>query len=335
MKKNVLIVMLGVLLIGGNVFAQGDLLVNGRVAVGGAVSSVDKLRVQGSDIATGLFVTNAQSTGINPVTGSTYEVTISGTNNFGPTAGMVNRVQYNGARAGGQGDLILNQGVLQLLSQTPGTTNFNADLGLVGFSSGLEVSGARNYNGDFYGINVSSGRAGSYSGTYNMANYFGYLVNGVATSGAGGGSINVGNAYGFYANTFSTASNNYSFYASGGAATGKTNNVGLWVGALSGATNNYGIVLDGDGAGSDLVFGAAGGTCRPSIYAIGGFVKAKNKNCIESPLSPHDPVTGEWIFYSKNLRTGKTVKVNMEKLVEAVEKLTGEKFMIQTMEEMK
>ena len=50
-------------------------------------------------------------------------------------------------------------------------------------------------------------------------------------------------------------------------------------------------------------------------------------------LSPHDPVTGEWIFYSKNTRTGRVVRVDMEKLVKAVEELTGEQFMVEKFEE--
>lgn len=44
-------------------------------------------------------------------------------------------------------------------------------------------------------------------------------------------------------------------------------------------------------------------------------------------LSPHDPVTGEWIFYSQNVKTGRTVRIDMEKLVRAVEEISGKKFM--------
>jgi len=46
-------------------------------------------------------------------------------------------------------------------------------------------------------------------------------------------------------------------------------------------------------------------------------------------LSPHDPKTGEWIFYSKNTKTGRVVRVNMEQLVREVEKLSGKKFMFE------
>jgi len=43
--------------------------------------------------------------------------------------------------------------------------------------------------------------------------------------------------------------------------------------------------------------------------------------------TPHDPETGDWIFYSKNIKTGRVVRVNMEKLVKKIEELTGEKYM--------
>jgi len=51
----------------------------------------------------------------------------------------------------------------------------------------------------------------------------------------------------------------------------------------------------------------------------------------ETQISPHDPETGEWIFYSQNKKTGRRVRCNMDKLVKAVEKLTGEKFMIESL----
>ena len=42
-------------------------------------------------------------------------------------------------------------------------------------------------------------------------------------------------------------------------------------------------------------------------------------------ISPHNE-QGEWEFYSKNTKTGKTVRVNMEALVKEVENLSGKKF---------
>ena len=42
-------------------------------------------------------------------------------------------------------------------------------------------------------------------------------------------------------------------------------------------------------------------------------------------LSPHDPLTGDWIFHSRN-DNGTEVKVNMEKFIRRMEQLTGETF---------
>jgi len=43
-------------------------------------------------------------------------------------------------------------------------------------------------------------------------------------------------------------------------------------------------------------------------------------------ISPHNG-KGEWVFYSKNTRTGRVVEINMEALVKEVERLSGKKFL--------
>lgn len=43
-------------------------------------------------------------------------------------------------------------------------------------------------------------------------------------------------------------------------------------------------------------------------------------------ISPHNP-EGEWQYFSKNIRTGKVVKINMEKMIRKLEEITGESFM--------
>ncbi len=63
------------------------------------------------------------------------------------------------------------------------------------------------------------------------------------------------------------------------------------------------------------------------IYTVGGELFALDQSGNSTQLSPHNAETGEWIFFSKNLKTGRVVKVNMEKLVKKIETLTGEKFM--------
>jgi hypothetical protein len=118
----------------------------------------------------------------------------------------------------------------------------------------------------------------------------------------------------------------------GGATLDVTSQTGLWIDKQALGSSNYGIVLDGDGAGADIVFGP---TQSERIYSNAGRLYAQDSFGNQTILSPHDPETGEWIYYSKNIKTGKVVRVDMEKLVKAVEKLTGEKFMIETVEETK
>ena len=42
-------------------------------------------------------------------------------------------------------------------------------------------------------------------------------------------------------------------------------------------------------------------------------------------ISPHNE-QGEWEYYSRNIKTGKTVRVNMEKMIQDIERLTGNKY---------
>ena len=54
------------------------------------------------------------------------------------------------------------------------------------------------------------------------------------------------------------------------------------------------------------------------------FVRDSNGNVTQ--ISPHTP-EGEWQYFSKNTKTGKVVKVNMEKMIRKLEEITGESFM--------
>jgi len=108
-----------------------------------------------------------------------------------------------------------------------------------------------------------------------------------------------------------------------------TGNVGIGTGTF--AINTVSVLALGNGTAP-----AAGTANQSYMYAKDEsassemFVMDEAGN--ETKISPHDPITGEWVFYSKNVNTGRTVLVNMEKLVKAVEELTGEKFMIETHE---
>lgn len=63
------------------------------------------------------------------------------------------------------------------------------------------------------------------------------------------------------------------------------------------------------------------------IYAKGTtaelFVKDGAGNITQ--ISPHSN-EGDWVYYSENVKTGKRVKVNMEKMIRRLEEITGETF---------
>jgi hypothetical protein len=52
-----------------------------------------------------------------------------------------------------------------------------------------------------------------------------------------------------------------------------------------------------------------------------------------TPLSPHDDVSNEWIFYSVNTVTGKTMRVDMERLVKRLDQLLGGGFVTEFLQE--
>jgi len=54
------------------------------------------------------------------------------------------------------------------------------------------------------------------------------------------------------------------------------------------------------------------------------FVQDSNSNVTQ--ISPHN-AEGEWHYFSRNTRTGKVVRVNMEKMIRKLEEITGESFM--------
>jgi hypothetical protein len=54
------------------------------------------------------------------------------------------------------------------------------------------------------------------------------------------------------------------------------------------------------------------------------FVQDSDGNVTQ--ISPHNP-EGEWQYFSKNIRTGKVVRINMEKMIRKLEEITGESFM--------
>lgn len=291
MKKKIFILLVVSLLIGVNVYAAGDLKVGGHMAIGSSSSVL-------SNIALRIGEEQTINAGIG---GAEFLPTHSPTTigNYQSTA-MSGRFGFKTANWG---------------------TSSIAGMDFQTLPKGNTVAGSSTL--DLYGARVKA------------------VVEWGDTSAVNPGGFAAKNIYGFYIKPYeendnpnsggtNLSGNMYGLYISGSENLDTvTNSVGIWVDKMNqiNASANYGIVLNGDGAGSDIVFGP---TQNTSIYSNTGELYAKDQAGNVTQISPHDPETGEWIFYSKNVKTGRVVRVDMEKLVKAVEKLTGEKFMIET-----
>ena len=110
------------------------------------------------------------------------------------------------------------------------------------------------------------------------------------------------------------------------------------------ATNSGGrVVVTGNGDKSQtatdfLVWGAQleAGTSSPGVYvqttttSATGYeqraeVYVKDESGNVTKISPHNEA-GEWEYYSRNTKTGKVVRVNMEEMIRDLEKLTGKTY---------
>lgn len=97
-------------------------------------------------------------------------------------------------------------------------------------------------------------------------------------------------------------------------------------GKLNIIINNFGYntsTFDGTAAG---VIAIANGTAPTAGTANQSYLYARDVSSSseihvmdeagnESQISPHDSETGKWIFYSKNVETGRIVRVEMEELI--------------------
>jgi len=106
---------------------------------------------------------------------------------------------------------------------------------------------------------------------------------------------------------------------------------------FSSEVNNVGIGTDTFGTNAAKVLAIANGTAPTSspadmvqLYAedVSGSseLKVRDEAGNVTVLSPHDPETGEWIFYSVNTKTGKVLRVDMEKLVKFIDEKFGTNF---------
>lgn len=304
MKQKILMLMVGILFIGVNLYAAGDLIVNGKLGAGTSTLSA-KINAVSTDESV-LNITAGKSSDVASFNGAVITLNGNSASNAGATGLFVSPSSNTAGATGGilMGSMyktrLAGSGIVDGALGFKNQVHFDTSIGsyTVARAVGQEIAflqgGGNNKNHtvtEYYGIRSLGNNAGS---------------------GAIGGTKW---SHAYFEN----------FPSMGGTV---TNVSGLWIDNQTLGTNNRGIVLNGDGAGSDIVFGPSQGA---RIYSESGYLKAQDIRGNVTTFSPHDPVTGEWIFYSKNINTGKTVRVNMEKLVQAVEKLTGETFMVETL----
>ena len=115
------------------------------------------------------------------------------------------------------------------------------------------------------------------------------------------------------------------------------------------ATTARADTIESDTSNADLVFNTQGTgvfdfnaaikmaeVSKPSAVADHGFIYVKNDSGTgevfvldaadnETKISPHND-SGEWEYFSRNSRTGKTVRINMEAMIRDLESFTGNKY---------
>ena len=198
--------------------------------------------------------------------------------------------------------------------------NTSADLGTISTVTG--------FIGYFYVV--------PWAGSVAVTDCIGCSASGDIDAGYLGGSnsITVTNATAFRSPGMSH------YGASGSVTTAVTNSYEFYASGISNATNPW-VFYDATTAGGNgnsrlgaiqlyRQSSAPSGVAEAAhIYALDDSASAevyvKDEAGNATKISPHNE-KGEWEYYSKNTVTGKTVRVNMEKMIRKLEEFTGESF---------
>jgi len=311
MRRTVWAVMAVALLIASNLFAaDGDLIVEGNIGVGTDTPTA-RVDVDSTNTIAGDFA-------------------VTRTSNQGSKALYINYIDnVTDATTGGQALLVQAThntgasfsywwasitGALYAVNLKGSNWSWGT-AGVTVQSNALVFASSGDYKfADVTANSSAIGTTGGDSGTRSITNLAAYR--GAISLENSSGTWNVENASIFYAPDM--VPHNYGTI---------TNTAGVVVEKQSIGTNNMGIWLKGDGVGADLVFGP---NKDGKIYSNAGELFAKDGAGNVTQISPHDPETGEWIYYSKNVKTGRVVRVNMEQLVKDMEKLTGKKYLMES-----
>ena len=152
-------------------------------------------------------------------------------------------------------------------------------------------------------IGLDRYETGGSPGSFTMTDMYHFRAGANSTSGS---NATLTNNYAFYAEAESVATNKYAFYDAG-ANISRFGSVILanQSGDPSGVADSSHIYAKDDSSSSEV------------------FVRDEAGNVTK--ISPHNK-QGEWEYYSVNKKTGKKVRVNMERMIKKLEEITGETF---------
>jgi hypothetical protein len=146
---------------------------------------------------------------------------------------------------------------------------------------------------------------GSGTGTLAITDHYGFYAGGHASGATA--TLTLTNNYGFYFEADTEATNQYAFYSTDATASSRMGAIRL------------------DNQSGDPTHGADFSWIYAKDDASSSEVYVKDEAGNVTKISPHN-TAGDWEYYSVNSKTGKTVRVNMERMIRRLEEITGETF---------
>ena len=141
------------------------------------------------------------------------------------------------------------------------------------------------------------------------------------------GSATITDAYNYRASYYKTSGDTitdiYAFYNEGAEDSAATNRYAFY--SLDAAASSRMGAIRLDNQSGDPTHGANFSWIYAKDDSSSSEVHVKDEAGNVTKISPHNKA-GEWEYYSKNTRTGKTVRVNMERMIRKLEEVTGETF---------
>ena len=204
----------------------------------------------------------------------------------------------------------------QLIASVSNGNSSNSTINVIrGVESSASVQDYTGSSGDVTVVNAIGNMASNYfdgsgSGDINITNSYSFKSLPEAANPSGGGTTTVTNQYGFFVAEPAgngTFTNKHAFYSEDAAASSRMGAIRL------------------DNQSGDPTHGADRSWIFAKDESSSSEVFVKDEAGNVTKISPHNEA-GDWEYYSKNTVTGKTVRVNMERMIKKLEQLTGETF---------